>query len=69
MNKILKFERVYYEKYNTIRINIENGIFSLKEHGKALQTDKTKYGYKKAVCTVGTTRFMRFNKILGESNK
>ena len=49
MNKILKFERVNYEKYNTIRINIENGIFSLKEHGKTLQIDKTKYGYKKAV--------------------
>ena len=49
MNKILKFERVNYEKYNTIRINIENGIFSLKERGKTLQIDNTKYGYKKAV--------------------
>ena len=26
MNEILKFERVNYEKYNTSRINIENGI-------------------------------------------
>ena len=43
MNKILKFERVNYEKYNTIRINIENGIFSLKEHGKTLQIDKWLY--------------------------
>ena len=26
MNEILKFDRVYCEKYNTSRINIENGI-------------------------------------------
>ena len=32
MNEILKFERVNYEKYNTSRINIENGILVLKEH-------------------------------------
>ena len=49
MNKILKFDRVYYEKYNTSRINIENGILFLKEHCKALKIDKTKYGYRKAV--------------------
>ena len=31
MNVILKFDRVYYEKYNTSRINIENGILVSKE--------------------------------------
>ena len=41
MNEILKFDREYYEKYNTSRINIENGILKLN--------DKTKYDYKKAV--------------------
>ena len=49
MNEILKFERENFEKYNTSRINIDNGILDLKEHCKTLKIDKTKYGYKKAV--------------------
>ena len=49
MNEILKFDRVYYEKYNTSKINIENGNLVLKEHCKVLKIDKTKYGYQKAV--------------------
>ena len=49
MNDILKFDRVYYEKYNTSRINIENGNLVLNEHCKILKIDKTKYGYQKAV--------------------
>ena len=49
MNEILKFDRVYYEKYNTSRINIENGILFLKEYCKILKIDGTKYGYRKAV--------------------
>ena len=49
MNEILKFDREYYEKYNTSRINIENGILILKEHCEVLKIDKTKYDYKKAV--------------------
>ena len=49
MNEILKFDRVYYEKYNTSRINIENGNSVLKEHCKALNIDETKYSYRKAV--------------------
>ena len=49
MNEILKFDCVYYEKYNTSRINIENGNFVLKEYCKILKIDKTKYGYQKAV--------------------
>ena len=46
MNEILKFDCEYYEKYNTKRINIENGILILNEHCKV---DKTKYDHKKAV--------------------
>ena len=49
MNETLKFNRVYYKKYNTSRINIENGILILNEHCKVLKIDKTKYDYKKAV--------------------
>ena len=49
MNEILKFDREYYEKYNSSRINIENGILILNEHCKVLKIDKTKYDYKKAV--------------------
>ena len=49
MNEILKFDRVYYEKYNTSRINIENGNLVLREHCKVLKIDETKYGYRKAV--------------------
>ena len=49
MNEILKFDRVYYEKYSTSRINMENGNLVLKEHCKVLRIDKTKYGYQKVV--------------------
>ena len=49
MNEILKFDRVYYEKYNTSRIDIENGILVRKEHCKTLKIDETKYDYRKAV--------------------
>ena len=49
MNEILKFDRVYYEKYNTSRISIENGNLVLKEHCNIHKIDGTKYGYRKAV--------------------
>ena len=49
MNEILKFNCEYYEKYNTTRINMENGILILNEYCKVLKIDKTKYDYKKAV--------------------
>ena len=49
MNEILKFDREYYEEYNTSRINIENGVLILNKHCKVLKIDKTKYDYKKAV--------------------
>ena len=49
MNEILKFDREHYEKYNTSRINIENGVLILNEQCKVLKIDKTKYDYKKAV--------------------
>ena len=42
----LKFNRVYYEKYNNNKINIGN---ALKEHYEILKIDKTKYVYQKAV--------------------
>ena len=49
----LKFNRVYYERYNTSRINIlENGILvqkEVKEHCEILKIDETKYSYRKAV--------------------
>ena len=54
MNEILKFDRIYYEKYNTrsSRINIENGILvpkKIKGHCEVITIDETKYGYRKAV--------------------
>ena len=49
MNEISKFDCEYYEKYNTKRINTENGILILKEHCKVLKIDKTNYDYIKAV--------------------
>ena len=52
MNVELKFYHVYYEKYDTGRINIEKGFLSskeVKEHCKILNINKTKYGYRKAV--------------------
>ena len=49
MNEILKFDRVNYEKYNTSRINIENGILVLRGHCEVLKIDKSKYGYQKAI--------------------
>ena len=45
----LKFNRVYYEKYNNSKINIGNGILVLKERYEILKIDKTKYFYRKAV--------------------
>ena len=49
----LKFDRVYYKKYDNSKINIENGILVLKEHCEVLKVDKTKYGYQKAVVQLG----------------
>ena len=45
----LKFDPVYYKKYDNSKINIENGILVVKEHCKVLKIDETKYGYQKAV--------------------
>ena len=49
MDKILKFDRVYYEKRSTRRINIENGILALNEHCKIPKIDETNYDYHRAV--------------------
>ena len=48
MDVILKFYRINYEKYDTSRINIENGI-SFPEEVKVLKINKTKYDYQEAV--------------------
>ena len=55
MNEILKFERVNYEKYNTSRIDIENGILVLKEHCNVLKIEKNEIWLSKSSYTVGTT--------------
>ena len=53
MDIILKFDRVYNEKYNTISINIigSGTVFpeEVKKNCKILKIDETKYGYRKAV--------------------
>ena len=63
MNEILKFDRVYYEKYNTSRINVENGILVLKEHCEILKIDGTKYGYRKAVVQLDQTDLYNLMKL------
>ena len=69
MNEILKFDRVYYEKYNISRINIENGILVLKENWKALKIDKTKYGYRKAVLQLDQSDLCNLMKLWEDTNK
>ena len=50
MNEKLEFNRENYEKYNTSRINVENGNLVLNGHvRRVLKIDKTKYDYKKSV--------------------
>ena len=49
MNEILQFTHKYYNKYNTIRINIENGSLKLKEEDFKNIIEKTDYDYRKAV--------------------
>ena len=63
MNEILKFDCVYYEKYNTCRINIENGILVLKEHCEILKIDGTKYSYRKAVVQLGQSDLCNLMKL------
>ena len=48
--KKLKFDSEDYEKYGTKRINIQNGFLKLKKGDFIIiKTEKTKYGYQKAV--------------------
>ena len=51
MNEKLEFTHKYYNKYNTIRINIENGSLKLKEEDFRIinEIEKTDYDYRKAV--------------------
>ena len=48
--KKIKFDSEDLEKYGTKRINIQNGFLKLKkEDFIIIKTEKTKYGYQKAV--------------------
>ena len=48
--KKLKFDSKDFEKYGTKRINIQNGFLKLKKgYFIIIKTEKTKYGYQKAV--------------------
>ena len=48
--KKLKFDSEDFEKYGTKRINIQHGFLKLKEGDFIIiKTEKTKYGYQKAV--------------------
>ena len=48
--KKLKFDSEDFEKYGTKRINIQNGFLKLKKGDFIIiKTEKTKYGYQKAV--------------------
>ena len=51
MNEKLEFTHKYYNKYNTIRINTENGSLKLKEEDFRIinEIEKTNYDYRKAV--------------------
>ena len=50
MNEKLEFTHEYYNKYNTIRINIGNGSLKLKEDFRIInEIEKTDYDYRKAV--------------------
>ena len=45
----LKFNRVNNEEYNTVSINIENALIPIKGGDyNIINTEKTKFGYKKA---------------------
>ena len=48
--KKLKFDSEDFEKYGTKKINIQNGFLKLKKgYFITIKTEKTKYGYQKAV--------------------
>ena len=48
--KKLKFDSEDIEKYGTKRVNIQNGFLKLKKGDFIIiKTEKTKYGYQKAV--------------------
>ena len=45
----LKFTRVNHEEHNTVSINIENAFIPITgEDYNIINTEKTKFGYKKA---------------------
>ena len=60
MNEKLEFTHKYYNKYNTIRINIENGSLKLKEEDFRIINEieknrKNGLRLSKSYCRVGTT--------------
>ena len=58
--KKLKFSNEYFDKYGTKRINIENGFLKLKkEDFRIIKTEKTKYGYQKAVLQLDQPDLMK----------
>ena len=62
----LEFDRVYYEKYNTSRINVENRILvskEVKEYCEILKINETKYGYRKAVVELVQTNLCNLMKV------
>ena len=68
MNQILKFDRVYYEKYNTSRINIENGILVLKDIVGSLKLMKQNMVIENLFYS-WTNLIYAINKTLGDTNK
>ena len=61
----LKFDRVYYKKYDNSKIYIENGILVVKDHCEVLKIDETKYGYQKAVVQLGQPDLCDLMKVWG----
>ena len=68
MNQILKFDCVYYEKYNTSRINIENGILVLKDIVGSLELMKQNMVIENLFYS-WTNLIYAINKTLGDTNK
>ena len=72
MNEKLEFTHKYYNKYDTIRINIENGSLKLKEEDFRIinEIEKTDYDYRKAVVQLEQTDLCKLmNKWEAQINK
>ena len=68
--KKLKFSNECFDKYDTKRINIQNGFLKLKKGDfRIIKIEKTKYGYQKAVLQLDQPDLHNFNERLGGTNK